>query len=207
MLHELPGDTEEPRGDGLVSLGLSKRGLEHRAAGHPLDLVDGEHPDERADVGGEIGGLLERAPSGVQELGVGGGQRYEGADAGLRELEGLSGAGELARDDERARDEVGARDEIAEGGRVEVRAAVEHEHVVVHVIDNGSGIPPEIQSRIFDPFFTTKPVGKGTGIGLDMVRKLLKHNNAQIEVESRPGRTDFTLTLPLSGHADAKGVQ
>lgn len=100
-----------------------------------------------------------------------------------------------------------ALDAIPEGGRVEIRAAVEHDHVVVHVIDNGTGIPPEIQSRIFDPFFTTKPVGQGTGIGLDIVRKLLKHNNAQIDVESRPGHTDFVLTLPISGHADGKGVQ
>jgi signal transduction histidine kinase len=100
-----------------------------------------------------------------------------------------------------------ALDAIPEGGRVEIRAALEQDHVVVHVIDNGTGIPPEIRSRIFDPFFTTKPVGKGTGIGLDMVRKLLKHNNAQIEVESRPGHTDFVLTLPLGGHADGKGVQ
>ncbi|MFN7915116.1 MAG: ATP-binding protein [Vicinamibacterales bacterium] len=100
-----------------------------------------------------------------------------------------------------------ALDAIPEGGRVEISAALEQDHVVVHVVDNGSGIPPAILSRIFDPFFTTKPVGRGTGIGLDMVRKLLKHNNAQIEVESRPGHTDFTLTLPVSGHADAKGVQ
>ena len=51
---------------------------------------------------------------------------------------------------------------------------------------------------MFDPFFTTKPVGKGTGLGLDIVRRLLTHNDAEIEVESVPGRTEFCVALPLA---------
>jgi signal transduction histidine kinase len=91
-----------------------------------------------------------------------------------------------------------ALDAIADGGRVEVRATREREHVVVSVIDNGSGIPAAIRDRIFDPFFTTKPVGLGTGLGLDIVRRLVGHNQAAISVESEPGRTEFRVELPLA---------
>jgi signal transduction histidine kinase len=70
----------------------------------------------------------------------------------------------------------------------------------VRVIDDGAGIPAEIVNRIFDPFFTTKPVGKGTGLGLDIVRRLVQRNNGEIEVESRPGRTEFRVRLPVARH-------
>jgi signal transduction histidine kinase len=56
-----------------------------------------------------------------------------------------------------------------------------------------------VRGRIFDPFFTTKPMGEGTGLGLDIVRRLVKHNDGTIEVDSEPGRTDFRVTLPLAG--------
>ena len=74
--------------------------------------------------------------------------------------------------------------------------------MVVRVVDNGAGIPADIRERIFDPFFTTKPVGQGTGLGLDIVRRLVRHNDGEIEVESRPGRTEFRVSLPLAA-ADA----
>jgi signal transduction histidine kinase len=66
----------------------------------------------------------------------------------------------------------------------------------VRIIDDGSGIPDQIRERIFDPFFTTKPLGQGMGLGLDMVRKLIRHNDGEISVESRPGRTEFCVALP-----------
>jgi len=91
-----------------------------------------------------------------------------------------------------------ALDAVAEGGRVAVTARVESGKVVVRVTDNGSGIPAEVKSRIFDPFFTTKPVGKGTGLGLDIVRRLVDRNNGLIEVDSEPGRTEFWVTLPVA---------
>ena len=91
-----------------------------------------------------------------------------------------------------------ALDAVAVSGRIDVIVTHEPRGVVVRVVDNGSGIPPEIRSRLFEPFFTTKPVGQGTGLGLDIVRRLVSHNDAEIEVESEPGRTEFSVTLPLA---------
>jgi signal transduction histidine kinase len=88
-----------------------------------------------------------------------------------------------------------ALDAIPDNGRVDVRANVERHQVVVRIIDNGPGIPEGIGGRIFDPFFTTKPVGLGTGLGLDIVRRLVSHNDGEIAVESRPGRTEFRVAL------------
>ena len=74
----------------------------------------------------------------------------------------------------------------------------ERQRVVVRVVDNGPGIPADVRERMFDPFFTTKPVGKGTGLGLDIVRRLVSHNDAEIEVETAPGRTEFRVSLPVA---------
>jgi signal transduction histidine kinase len=87
---------------------------------------------------------------------------------------------------------------VSDGGRVSVTARAEGPKVVVRVTDDGAGIPAEVKSRIFDPFFTTKPVGKGTGLGLDIVRRLVDHNDGSIEVQSEPGRTEFRVALPVS---------
>ena len=91
-----------------------------------------------------------------------------------------------------------ALDAVPDAGRVEVTANRERQRVVVRVVDNGAGIPAEIREHLFEPFFTTKPVGKGTGLGLDIVRRLVSHNDAEIDVESRPGRTEFRVSLPLA---------
>ena len=91
-----------------------------------------------------------------------------------------------------------ALDAVDKGGQVEINARRERDRVAVRVIDNGPGIPDEIRDRIFDPFFTTKPVGQGTGLGLDIVRRLVQRHNGQIELESKPGRTEFCVTLPIS---------
>jgi signal transduction histidine kinase len=91
-----------------------------------------------------------------------------------------------------------ALDAVGEGGSVELSANRERDSVVVCVTDNGPGIPEGIRDRIFDPFFTTKPVGKGTGLGLDIVRRLVQRHNGQIELDSRPGKTEFRVTLPIA---------
>ena len=80
---------------------------------------------------------------------------------------------------------------------VSVTAARKGSSVIVSVRDNGAGIPPDVQKRIFDPFFTTKPPGEGTGLGLDTARRLVLQHKGTIAVESQPGRTEFTVTLPI----------
>jgi signal transduction histidine kinase len=98
-----------------------------------------------------------------------------------------------------------ALDAIPEAGRVEVLATRDQQRVVVRIVDTGPGIPAEIRGRIFDPFFTTKPVGHGTGLGLDIVRRLVRHNDGEIAVESRPGRTEFRVVLPSAEIVSAGG--
>lgn len=93
-----------------------------------------------------------------------------------------------------------ALDAVPEHGHVTVCVGRELDRVAVRIIDNGPGIPPDLRERIFDPFFTTKGVGKGTGLGLDIVNRLIMHNEARIEVDSQPGRTEFKVTLPI--HAE-----
>jgi hypothetical protein len=90
-----------------------------------------------------------------------------------------------------------ALDAVSEGGHVVVKARRELDRVAVSVVDDGPGIPPDVRERIFDPFFTTKGVGKGTGLGLDIVSRLVMHNEARIEVQSQPGCTEFKVTLPV----------
>jgi signal transduction histidine kinase len=90
-----------------------------------------------------------------------------------------------------------ALDAVAYGGCVEVQVGREDQSVVVRIVDDGPGIAEGVRNRIFDPFFTTKPMGHGTGLGLDIVRRLVSHNDATIDFESQPGRTEFRVRLPM----------
>jgi PAS domain S-box-containing protein len=83
-------------------------------------------------------------------------------------------------------------------GRLELVVFEQEKYVVVQVIDSGPGIAEEIKERIFEPFFTTKPAGEGSGLGLDIVRKIIAKHQGKIEVESQPGKTVFTVSLPIS---------
>jgi len=89
-----------------------------------------------------------------------------------------------------------AIDASPESGRVEVTATCRLDSVVVSVADEGPGVPEDLKERIFDPFFTTKPQGQGTGLGLDIARHLVRQHHGQIELDSRPGRTEFRVILP-----------
>jgi signal transduction histidine kinase len=87
---------------------------------------------------------------------------------------------------------------VKQGGEIQVETNCDKKNVNVKIIDNGSGIPKEILSRIFDPFFTTKKVGEGTGIGLDLVQRIVNRHNGEIKVNSKPGRTEFLICIPIS---------
>ncbi|MFV1885578.1 MAG: ATP-binding protein [Balneola sp.] len=91
-----------------------------------------------------------------------------------------------------------AIDAVEEEGEIKISASSVNGHMILRFNDNGSGIPLDIQSQIFDPFFTTKDVGQGTGLGLDVVHKIIEKHGGKIEVESQPGDTTFELTFPLS---------
>jgi signal transduction histidine kinase len=94
-----------------------------------------------------------------------------------------------------------ALDAVDLGGHVTVTAKPEGYALVVRVVDDGAGIPPDDQRRIFDPFFTTKAPGEGTGLGLDIARGHLRRYGGEIDFDSRPGRTEFRVTLPLAESA------
>jgi len=88
---------------------------------------------------------------------------------------------------------------IDAGGRtLRVRTGRDGAFALIEIGDDGAGIPPEIQARIFDPFFTTKDVGKGTGLGLDIVQRIVAHHHGSIAVVSAPGDTRFTIRLPFA---------
>ncbi len=90
-----------------------------------------------------------------------------------------------------------AADAMKGNGRLTIRTARENDFVLVEIADIGSGIPPNVLSRIFDPFFTTKGVGEGTGLGLDVVNRIIKNLGGQISVTSVPGDTRFQVRLPI----------
>ena len=90
-----------------------------------------------------------------------------------------------------------AADAMKDSGKLTVRTARENDFVLVEIADNGSGIPPDALSRIFDPFFTTKGVGEGTGLGLDVVNRIIKNVGGHISVTSVPGDTRFQVRIPI----------
>lgn len=91
-----------------------------------------------------------------------------------------------------------AIDAMDEGGTLRVQATRDGAVVCVRITDDGHGIPPEIQARIFEPFFTTKGVGEGTGLGLDLVQRIVREQHGgEVHVASEPGRTVFSIELPV----------
>ena len=98
-----------------------------------------------------------------------------------------------------------AVDAVDEGGTLRVEARREEDTVAVRVIDDGPGIPDDVRGRIFEPFFTTKGVGEGTGLGLDIALRIARTHQGHIEVQSRPGRTELCVRLPIAP-AEASGT-
>ena len=83
---------------------------------------------------------------------------------------------------------------------VTLRTSADDGTVTVEIEDNGTGIPEGDLDRIFDAFFTTKPPGSGTGLGLDISYSIIVHKHrGAITVDSEPGRTVFSIRLPVAG--------
>ena len=89
---------------------------------------------------------------------------------------------------------------MPEGGQLRIGMAQADTMVKLTVADTGCGIPPEVIARVFDPFFTTKEFGKGTGLGLTVVKGIIEEHHGSISAESLEGKgTTFTILLPRSG--------
>ncbi len=82
-------------------------------------------------------------------------------------------------------------------GTLTLRVRQSGDCLQIDVEDTGSGIPPEVMPRIFEPFFTTKAIGEGSGLGLDIVKKIIDKHSGKIFVSSHPGQTCFTVELPI----------
>jgi signal transduction histidine kinase len=83
-------------------------------------------------------------------------------------------------------------------GRLRLATSVDGDHVVIEIGDTGPGIDPDLLQRVFEPFFTTKDVGKGTGLGLDISRRIVvDRHHGDITFTSQPGATTATVRLPV----------
>jgi len=100
-----------------------------------------------------------------------------------------------------------AIDAVEGQGELTLRAFAAESVVTVDVVDDGPGIPPEIQPRIFEPFFTTKAPGVGTGLGLHIAYNIVVHKHrGQIQVASKSGETRLRVVLPIRLAGNTAGV-
>ena len=91
-----------------------------------------------------------------------------------------------------------ALDAMKGEGTLTLRTAREGDRVLVEVADSGPGIPEETKNRVWEPFFTTKDVGDGSGLGLDIVRRIVcDTHGGDVSVESQPGDTRFRVRIPI----------
>ena len=90
-----------------------------------------------------------------------------------------------------------AIDAMGGSGTIRIRTAQDGDGALIEIADSGPGVPEDIRRRIFDPFFTTKEPGKGTGLGLDIARRIVvERHGGGLSVESVPGDTRFSVRLP-----------
>ncbi|TGL57654.1 PAS domain-containing sensor histidine kinase [Leptospira sarikeiensis] len=87
---------------------------------------------------------------------------------------------------------------ISYQGTLALESHISGRFLIVTVTDDGPGISDEIKDRIFEPFFTTKEKGEGSGLGLDICRKIVEMHKGKIDFESIPGKTTFRVFLPLA---------
>ncbi len=82
---------------------------------------------------------------------------------------------------------------------IAITTQIQGDRLKIEIHDNGPGIPAAIQNRILEPFFTTKPMGKGSGLGLDLVRRIVENRHGgSLSIGSTPGNTVFTVLLPIA---------
>jgi signal transduction histidine kinase len=90
-----------------------------------------------------------------------------------------------------------ALDAIDDRGKITLSAQISGDMILIEVWDDGPGIAPELQDRIFEPFFTTKAPGRGLGLGLDTVQRVVRRHRGYVSVQSKPGATCFQVRLPV----------
>jgi two-component system NtrC family sensor kinase len=86
---------------------------------------------------------------------------------------------------------------MGDQGTLTIDVCQDRDRIQANFTDTGQGISPEIMPKIFEPFFTTKPPGEGSGLGLDIVRKIIRKHQGTIEVASVPGKTTFSILIPI----------
>jgi len=89
--------------------------------------------------------------------------------------------------------------EPAKQGVLSIKTKQDGDFVEVTVTDNGPGIPVDQQPKVFDPFFTTKEMGKGTGMGLEVVQRIVHQHKGTVKLKSKPGETAFVVCFPING--------
>jgi len=95
-----------------------------------------------------------------------------------------------------------AIDAMNGAGRLRVSTRVAEDGVIVEIGDSGTGMTPQVRAHAFEPFFTTKGVGKGTGLGLDIARRIVaERHGGEITIDQQPGETVFRVRLPLRAPA------
>jgi two-component system, NtrC family, sensor kinase len=88
-------------------------------------------------------------------------------------------------------------------GELIIDTSYNQNEIMIKITDNGKGITEDILPKIFQPFFTTKPPGEGSGLGLDIVKKIIDKHQATINVSSIPGQTSFTVLLPINNQKES----
>jgi signal transduction histidine kinase len=202
-----------------LAAGLDPRLLPHALGVLAITCEADGLLDEQADATGRISKLIgaakqytqmDRAP--LQLIDV-----HEGLESTLTMLaHKLGGDVQVRRDYDRSLPKLSAYagelnqvwtnlidnavDAMDGHGTLTVRTGRDGDCVLIEIGDTGAGVPEPIRVRIFEPFFTTKPVGKGTGLGLDICwRIVVQRHNGDLRVTSTPGDTRFQVLLPISG--------
>ena len=99
-----------------------------------------------------------------------------------------------------------AVDAVQSNGTIKLSTSYteKEDQIVVRIIDNGKGMSPEVLRQALNPFFTTKPVGSGTGVGLSITERIIKHHGGEVRLSSIEGEgTTATIILPIDGVSDS----